>query len=320
MKSELQEIYRLIVENDIITIFGHGLPDGDCYGCQIGLREIIRSAFPNKKVYAVGSGLPSMLGRIATMDSIDLKTIQKSLAILVDVSCLRRVEDQRVLQAHSFAKFDHHMFNPGEEFAYPSYVDSTKVSCAEIIAEFGFEFGFTFNRAAAEALYVGIVTDSGHYKYFGTTQETLHVVAELFPYGIEPKSLLAILFNEDEATKAFEKWMLRHAEIDGQVASLFLKREDYLKKHLSYEHASNMVNVLEKLGTNIFCLFTVDEKGDVRGELRSKIGYPVQPVAMKYGGGGHLFAAGLTLVQQKPDYHEVVNDLNKVEYVPEVHP
>ena len=319
MNQDLEKIYQEIKANKIITIFGHGLPDGDCYGCQIGLREIIKSTFPDKEVYAVGSGLPSMLKRIAPMDVVSDETISESLAILVDVSCLRRVEDQRVLKAKSYAKFDHHMFNPGEDFPYLSYVDATKVSCAEIIANFGFQFGLKFNRKAAEALYVGILTDSGHYKFFGTTQETMHIVAELFPYGIEPKSLMDLLFNEDAATKAFEQWMLRHAQIDGQVAYLFLNPNDYLKKHMSYEKAGNMVNVLESRGTNFFCLFTVDDHNDVRGELRSKIGYPVQPIAMKYGGGGHLYAAGLTLHDQKPYYQSVIADLNKVQYAPEVH-
>src|SRR5574344_380295 len=128
MNQDLEKIYQEIKANQIITIFGHGLPDGDCYGCQIGLRELLRNSFPDKEVYAVGSGLPSMLKRIAPMDQVSEEKIASSLAILVDVSCLRRVEDQRVLKAKSFAKFDHHMFNPGEGFPFPSYVDATKVS------------------------------------------------------------------------------------------------------------------------------------------------------------------------------------------------
>lgn len=317
MNPNEEKIYNLIEQNDVITIWGHGLPDGDCYGSQIGLRELIRNTFPHKKVYAIGSGIPSLYARIATMDNVDLRTIKKSLAILVDSSCLRRIEDERVTQAHQFAKFDHHMSNPDEEFFGEAYVDATRVSCSEIIAEFGFNHKMVFTKRAAEALYIGIVTDSGRFRFYGTGKETFEDVAKLFEFGVEPKSLFDIIFAEDPTTAKFRQFLLKRASFDGKVAYVFLKPEDYLHQGLTYEHASSMVNALMELDYPIYCLFTIDEKGDVRGELRSKRGYPVQPTASKFGGGGHLYAAGLSLHQQEPSFHEVIADLNKVEYQPE---
>jgi len=317
MNQNEEKIYNLIEQNDVITIWGHELPDGDCYGCQIGLRELIRKTFPHKKVYAIGSGIPSLYARIATMDNVDLRTIKRSLAILVDASCLRRIEDQRVVHANQFAKFDHHMINPGEEFSDVAFVDSDRVSCAEIIAEFAFDHRMAFTKTAAEALYVGIITDSGRFRFFGTGPKTFEDVAALFKYGIEPKSIFDLLFAEDPATAKFKAFLLKRAAFDGQVAYVFLNPEDYLHQGLTYERASSMVNSLMGLGYPIYCLFTVDDRGDVRGELRSKRGYRVQPTAAKFGGGGHLYAAGLCLRQQKPSFHKVIAELNKVEYQPE---
>ena len=81
-----KKIFEKIKANDIITIFGHVQPDGDCYGSQIGLKDAILATFPNKKVYALGSGLPKFFNRISPMDEIDDKTIKNSLAIVLDVA------------------------------------------------------------------------------------------------------------------------------------------------------------------------------------------------------------------------------------------
>ena len=134
---ENEELFnKKIRDAKIITIWGHVMPDPDCYGCQIGLRDILRLNFPDKKVYAIGSGIPVLFDRLKGMDNdVSDEEIASSLGILVDVSCIRRVEDQRVCKVKDLLKFDHHMFNEGEEFPYPSIVDPERVSAAEIIAE-----------------------------------------------------------------------------------------------------------------------------------------------------------------------------------------
>ena len=94
--NDRAKIRKLIEEAEAITIWGHGLPDGDCYGCQMGLKNLIKGNFPNKRVYAIGSGLPAFFPMMGAMDDPTDEEIKASLGILVDVSCLRRVEDQRV--------------------------------------------------------------------------------------------------------------------------------------------------------------------------------------------------------------------------------
>ncbi len=314
--NDFQQMKRKIEEAGVITIWGHSIPDGDCYGSQIGLREIIRLAYPNKKVLAIGSGLPAFFARLSPMDEASEETIKQSLAIIVDVSCLRRVEDKRVFLARDFAKFDHHNPNKsGEEFPYLSYVDYHKVSCAEIIENFAFENRLKLNKLAAEALYLGILTDSGGFRFYGTNEATFASVKRLCDVGIDPISLRNIAFYESEEIKAFKAYLRGRVEKVGKVCYVYVTPEEYLRFGLTYEEAGSLVNSLEGVkNPSIYCLFTEDGKGEVRGELRSDKRFPVQPVATEFHGGGHLFAAGTT-TYSKEESLRVVDRLNQVEQI-----
>ena len=314
MTDNERAIYNRIQESPIITIWGHGLPDGDCYGCQIGLREILRANFPDKKVYAIGSGLPTLFKRLSPMDEVSDEEVKESLAILVDVSCLRRVEDQRVWTAKTFLKFDHHMANVEEPFDDLQIVDSKRVSCSEIIAEWAFSNDFIVPRLAAEALFTGIATDSGRFDFFGTTTKTFALVTKLFECGVVPDTLSSIVFADDPRIVCFRAYIIEHSKIEGRVAYCFITPEDYLPRGLTYEQASELVGVLASFRTDFYVLFCADLEGEIRVELRSHAPYAVQPTAMKFGGGGHLYAAGCSLHKyEKNGYHDIINALNELE-------
>lgn len=316
--KQTDAIYNLIKNHDVITIYGHGLPDGDCYGCAIGLRELIKETFPNKKVYALGSGLPEFFQTLSPMDDVEDEVISASLGILVDVSCTERAEDRRIALCKDVTKFDHHCPNPDiEPYPYPTmWVDEERIACAEMIAEFGLEYGMSFNKIAAGALYLGILTDSGDFIFHGTSQRTHDLASFLISKGAEASLIHDIAFHEDEATKAFRGYMGRRIKEEGQVAYLYLGEDDYLSQGMPYEKASEMVNALSPFTTKpIYALFTMDPHGEIRGELRSNKGYPVQPSATRFGGGGHLFASGLTLKHGPSEIKDVIKELNRVKPV-----
>lgn len=308
-------LLETIEKAPVITIWGHSIPDGDCYGSQIGLREIIKDNFPDKKVYAVGTGIPSLSERISPMDEVSDDIIESSLAILVDVSCLRRVEDQRVRKAKNFAKFDHHNPNKeGEEFPFlDAYVDPDIIACAQIIEEFATQNSLKISKKAAEALYIGILTDSGCFRFFGTNQGTYDSIKRLVACGIEPLSIRTIVYHEDPATKAFKAYLRSKVKKQKGVTFVYIRPSEYHRYGLSYEQAGSLVNAIEGVQSPlIYCLFTEREDGEVRGELRSDRGYPVQPTATHFRGGGHLFAAGTTTYSEEESMN-VVEELSQVE-------
>ncbi len=312
-----ETLLQTIKSAKVITIWGHALPDGDCYGSQVGLREILKDNFPEKKVYAVGSGLPSFFERIGPMNEIGEEIIKQSLAILVDVSCLRRVEDRRVCTAKEFLKFDHHDPNrEGENFPYPDfYVDHHKIACAEIIENFATQNRLKISKKAAEALYLGILTDSGCFRFYGTNQETCGSIKRLMKLGVEPISIRRIAYYEDPKTADFHKYLCKAVKRFKNVSYVYLRSEDYLSRGMTYEEAGSMVNCIETIGNpDIYCLFTEDGEGEIRGELRSDKGFPVQPVATHFHGGGHRFAAGTTTYSYEESM-KVVEELSQVKRV-----
>ncbi len=314
MFQDESAILTRIKESPVITIWGHGLPDEDCYGCQIGLREILRANFPDKKVYAVGTGVPRLFKRLAPTDVVSDEEVRESFAILVDVSCLRRVEDPRVFTAKSFAKFDHHMPNPEEYFDDLMIVEPKRVSCGELIAEFAFRNHLKVPKLAAEALYSGICTDSGRFEFYGTNADTFRVVAKLFDCGVVPDTLLSIVFQEEAKVVHFRSYILEHSKVEGKVAYCRLTKEDYLPFGLTFEEASGLATVLGALKTEFYVLFTADLEGEVRVEMRSHAPYAVQPTAMEFGGGGHLYAAGCSIHKgDENGYDSIIRALNAIE-------
>ena len=92
--------------------------------------------------------------------------------------------------------------------------------------------------------------------------------------------------------------------------------KDYLSFGLSFEEAGSFVNAIESVESpNIYCLFVEDGKGEYRGELRSNKGYPVQPTATHFHGGGHLFASG-TSTYSEEECRKVVEELTRVKKLP----
>lgn len=314
--NTFSELYQEILAAPVITIYGHGQPDGDCYGCAIGLREILRDNFPEKEVYALGAGLSKFEQRLAPMDVVPDEKVAGSLGILVDVSCLRRCDDARVFTCAKHIKFDHHNLNlAGEPFAGKMFVDSDCIAAAEILADFAFEMGLKVSRLAAEALYVGMLTDSGRFSYYGTTKHTFEVVYRLAQSGIEFRSLIDIAFREEPNVKAFKRFMAEKAELRGNVTYLHLQQKDYEPYGLSYEQASSYVNAIAGAHPCHSYVYFCDNpyNDEIRVELRSNQLYPVVGVATAFGGGGHLFAAGCELKKNEPEkIFELIEAMNQI--------
>ncbi len=307
---------KLIQEHDVITIYGHAMPDGDCYGSQLGLRELIRENFPGKKVYMIGSGLPAFFERLAPMDEVDEATIASSLAILVDVSCLRRVEDPRVFKAKAFLKFDHHQLNEElEPFEGVAVVDSNRIAACEIVAEMAIHYGWKFSTLAAEAIYLGMCTDSGKFVYQGTTQRTLEIRDLMKRKGIHIRSLLAIAYYESPERLRLKEKIRHGAKYIGSVRYYFLSKEACEKAGVSPQEALHLVNSLSSKAeeNHSYALFVEFPDGQVNVELRSNKGYPVHGVAKAFGGGGHRFASGCTIPYGEEHMMAVISMMNEVE-------
>ena len=173
-----EALLRAIEAHHTIIIHRHTRPDGDALGSQIGLKQLLLHNYPAKQVFAVGDGagyLSFMDG--STMDEVNDEQYAEALAIVLDTSSPALVSDTRYQSAHQTARMDHHIYQG--KFTDIEITDDSYESCCGLITQFAVECGLKLNGASAKALYTGMVTDSGRFRYDATSARTFRLAAVL---------------------------------------------------------------------------------------------------------------------------------------------
>ncbi len=307
----LKNIIELIEKHDSIVIFGHVNPDGDCYGAQVGLREIILALYPKKKVYISGTGCPRVFTILSKMDKVSDEVIENSLALLVDANDLSRAEDQRIRRCKAWAKIDHHI-DTHSFIEGPQIVDTTANSACDILTGIAMELGVDISPIGATALYLGIVTDTARFQFVTNYPQTFERVKYLAEHKANIEKLNQILAKTDEKSLSAKGYIMTHyKKTNGGVIYVVFSKEKLHRLKLSANAASNNVNLLGNIeGYPIWCSFAEYDDGKVRVEIRSN-GPIIQPIAAKVGGGGHAHASGAQLSHLDYDAIEaILNDLD----------
>jgi phosphoesterase RecJ-like protein len=282
-----------------IIIHRHSNPDGDALGAQIGLYEIIRTNFPEKTVYKVGDGARRysfMDG--STMDEISDAEYEGALAIILDTSAKALISDDRYTLASCTARIDHHIFC--EQIADVEVTDTSFESCAGMIAEFAKESELVLTVAAAKALYTGMTTDSGRFRYDSTTSRTFALASFLTEKEFDITEIYRELYSDDyERMKLRAQFVLKIKFTDKKVAYIYTTAEEALATGAdTFTVSRGMVGTMADIrGVDIWVNFTETESG-VLCEIRSSK-YNINPIATKYGGGGHAKASGATLADRE---------------------
>lgn len=290
-----EQILADIRAYDRIIIHRHKSPDGDAIGSQVGLANIIRVNFPGKEVYTVGDEA----GRYAfmdesTMDEIADDRYEGALAVVLDTSAEALISDVRYKTAAHTARIDHHLFV--EKICKDEVSDSSFESCCGMVAMLAKESGLKLNEVAARSLYTGMVTDSGRFRYDSTTARTYELAAFLMEQKFNITEIYMNLYSEDyDQAKIRAQFLLKSKLTANRVAYIYNTLEEVASSGLStFSVSRGMVGVMADMkGIDIWVNFTEAEEG-VYCEIRSSI-YNINPIAVKYGGGGHAKASGATL-------------------------
>ena len=290
-----EQILQAIRDHSRIILHRHGRPDGDALGSQIGLCQILRENFPDKEILMVGDG-PGFFGFMegAVMDDVPDSAYEGALAIILDSGSRSMVSDERYTLAAATARIDHHIFC--EKFADIEVVDTSFESCCGMIAEFALESGLKLNPLAAKSLYTGMVTDSGRFRYDGTTARTFRLASFLMEQPIDTNELFRDLYADNFESKRLKaQFILKIQFSPKNVAYIYTTREEFDALGLdTFTVSRGMTNTMADIkGVDIWVNFTETEKG-VLCELRSSR-YNINPIAVKYGGGGHAKASGATV-------------------------
>lgn len=290
----LTKIYQMIKEYDTIIIHRHTKPDGDAIGSQLGLKTCLQDTFPNKKIYAVGDGL-GRYSWIGTMDEVSDDTYQDALVIVCDCGAEKLISDERYKTGKALIKIDHHLSQG--DYGDLAFVNTQRESCAGICASFCIEKRLKLTAESARYFFIGIVTDSGRFRYTSTTAETFECVSKLLKYNFDTESIYNKLYADKLANvKLKAKLVDKFVALPSGVAYLINTKEDISAYNLPiFDVSRGMVSIMS--GIEEICIwanFSEDVNGDIYCEIRSN-GKNINQVAVKYGGGGHLHASGCTL-------------------------
>lgn len=290
----MKRILEKIKAYDTIIIHGHKRPDGDCYGSQFGLKDIINESFPNKEVYVVGekSDYVDFVGQV---DIITDDVYQNALAIVVDTAVQDRISDRRYVLGKEIIKIDHHI--PVDDYGHLRWVDTTFPSCAQMIAYFYHTFKDELKLAknGAVALYTGIVTDTGRFRYRGVSKLTHQMAGMLLSLGADVEEIDRQLSRETLAMVALKGYVYSNfVTTKGGFIYLKMTREAIIKYEVTDEQAASVVNLLSGIdGFPVWALF-IEYPTEIRVRLRSG-GPDIDKLANTYEGGGHAKASGAKL-------------------------
>lgn len=304
-----EKIVKLIEAHDRIIIHRHQKPDGDALGSQLGLLGIIRDSYPEKQVFAVGDMTPRYAFMAEQpMDEIDDATYEGALAIILDTSAKELISDERYTLAAATARLDHHLFI--EKIADEEVTDSSYESCCGLVAAMAMEAGLTVSASSAKALYTGMITDSGRFRYSSTTANTFRVAAFLIEKGFDTADIYRNLYSDELFfIQLRAKFVLRIEVTPDRVGYIYTTKEQAAEYGAdSFTLSRGMVNVMSEVkGIDSWVNFTETENG-VLCEIRSSR-YNINPIAVKYGGGGHQMASGATL-RDRDEAMRLLEDLN----------
>lgn len=304
-----EQVLQTVKSFDRIIIHRHNNPDGDALGSQIGLKHILKENFPEKEILVVGDAAH----RYSFMDDSEMDTVADeaytgALAIILDTSAKALISDSRYRLAARTVRIDHHIFC--ETIADIEVTDTSYESCCGLIAQFCMESNLKLPVIAAKSLYTGMITDSGRFRYDSTSSQTFRLAAYLMEQKFDTNEIYRNLYASDFQQMVLKaRFTLKIQFTQHNVAYIYTDLAEMQELNTdTFSISRGMVATMSDIkGVDIWVNFTETENG-VLCELRSNR-YNINPIAVKYGGGGHAKASGAT-VKSKEDAMAMLRDLD----------
>ena len=284
-----------------IAIAGHVNPDGDCIGSCMGMYLYLQEKFPQVKADVYLGEMRPVFGFIKDIDKVynELPSVTKEydLLLLFDVSSKERIAVAAPLleKATKSICIDHHITNDG--ICDENHVMPEASSTCEVLYELLDEQYITL--PVAEALYTGIVHDTGVFQYANTTGKTMRIAANLLDKGINSGAIIDKSFyaktyvqNQILGRTLMESIMI----LDGKciIGIVTLREMDfYGLTPKDLDGVVSQLRVTEGVEVAMFIYETTPHEYKV--SMRSNEYVNVSAICQQFGGGGHVKAAGCSM-------------------------
>ena len=289
------EINKIFEDNDNFTILTHKSPDGDTLGCGFALCEFLRNM--GKKANVLNSeGFPERYGFI--YEGYKEQDFEEKYVIAVDIA-------DTVLLGHNLEKYaaegaidlciDHHISN--KYYAKQTYVEDDASAAALILYKIFKSSGKPITKHIAEALYTGIATDTGCFKYQNTTPEAHRIAADIMEqYNIDYTNINRKMFDiKSKARMKVEQSIARHMEYyyDDRCSMIILTKETMKESGADESEFEGLASIpLSVEGVEIGITIKERHTDIYKISVRTTDAVDASAFCKNFGGGGHIRAAG----------------------------
>ncbi len=305
-------LMKALLESADIALFGHVNPDGDCVGSCLALRQYLQDNEPEKRVRvyleSVGRNLLFLSGADQVLPLEEASNFDGDLCISLDAGSLDRLGEAGEVfrKAKKTLVIDHHITNT--HFGMENWVDGAASSCCQVLYELLDDE--KISKPCAEALYTGIVHDTGVFRFSNTSERTMQIAGRLMSRGLATNEIIDRSFYQKTflQTKVMAK-VVGEARMmaDSKVLLGVLTNEQMHVMGATSEDTDGIIDQLRLVkGVEVAIFAREDAPHVFKFSLRSNGKVDVSAVSTYFGGGGHRLAAGFTA---KGELEDILNEL-----------
>ncbi len=276
-----------------IVILTHESPDGDAVGSSLAMYNALKQL--NKEVDLIIPEYPETFNFLESADKIKKEGEEYyDLAIALDAADIKRLngfakyfEDAKVT-----INIDHHGSN--KMFADYNFVNPDAPACSQILILVLEFLGVNITKEIGTCLLTGIITDTGGFKYSGTSKETFEFTSWLLSIGVNVSDVYRrVLEVRTKGNFALMRLAIDRLELieDGKIAFTYITKEDEENVKAKNGDHDGLVDIGRTIEGVEVSILLREAEGFFKGSLRSNEYVNVSDVCMMFGGGGHLRAA-----------------------------
>jgi len=277
----------------------HVHPDGDAIGALVAMKLILDRLAKKVDLYAQDPCPPELefLPHVRDIRSKPLESVDYEVAVLVDCGDFERVGDELAEFIKARAPFliniDHHI--PDKTFGNIYWVEPSASSTCEMLFDLCMGLSLAPGADLASALYTGILTDTGSFRYTNTNRRVFEMVSFLVQMGADPAFIATQVYESatPENLKLLAQ-VLSTAEFHAgsRIVTAELARSMLPASSSSYMNSETFINHLRTVkSADLVILFRELSNGLIHVSMRSRAGIDVARLARRHGGGGHRQAA-----------------------------
>lgn len=297
-----ENIIEKLNSAECVGIFTHINPDGDALGSSYSLKSVLKDMGKRAEVYLCGKTEPCVFELVSACETPEFPVSECDLLIALDSADIGRLgEWSEIFAEHSnTAAIDHHITH--KSYAGETVVGDISSTC-ELMYSLYKEMGISLSVEAASDLYIGISTDTGNFKFESVTGDTHRVAAELIEAGVPFSDIAKEIFGT--VTKEYLRLQSRAIDalefyLDGKMAVLGLSDKDFEECGIDEAGASSIVSLPGSIeGVEVGVYIRQRTEDEYKVSLRSVRFVDVAEIASRFGGGGHIRAAGYSITKDK---------------------